>query len=145
MSGLFRGAVIVWTALRFGLDELVLASFEKPWIRLLTRIVSTGRNLKAPRGERLREALNPAPAMEPLFSLLADTSVAAANELPNTGVAPERERMLSAARIVSDTYGTRCSTVVMQKSDGTVRFAERTYGPQGAELDTVGFEFRTIG
>ena len=43
--------------LRFGLDELVLSSFEKPWIRLLTRVVSVGRNLKAPRGERLRQAL----------------------------------------------------------------------------------------
>ena len=57
MSGLFRGAVIVWTALRFGLDELVLASFEKPWIRLLTRLISVGRDLRAPRGQRLREAL----------------------------------------------------------------------------------------
>ena len=57
MSRLFRGIYIVWTVLRFGLDELVLSSFEKPWIRLLTRIVSVGRNLKAPRGERLRLAL----------------------------------------------------------------------------------------
>ena len=57
MRRIFRGVFIVWTVLRFGLDELVLSSFEKPWIRLLTRIVSTGRNLKAPRGERLRQAL----------------------------------------------------------------------------------------
>ena len=48
---------IVWTVLRFGLDELVLSSFQKPWIRLLTRLVSLGRNLQAPRGVRLREAL----------------------------------------------------------------------------------------
>ena len=57
MSRIFRGLFIVWTVLRFGLDELVLSSFQKPSVRLLTRIVSTGRNLKAPRGERLREAL----------------------------------------------------------------------------------------
>ncbi|MDO8718237.1 MAG: ubiquinone biosynthesis regulatory protein kinase UbiB [Polaromonas sp.] len=57
MSRISRGVFIVWTVLRFGLDELVLSSFEKPWIRLLTRVVSMGRNLKAPRGERLREAL----------------------------------------------------------------------------------------
>ena len=57
MSGLLRGAFIVWTVLRFGLDELVLASFEKPWIRLLTRLISVGRDLSAPRGQRLREAL----------------------------------------------------------------------------------------
>jgi ubiquinone biosynthesis protein len=57
MSRIFRGVFIIWTVLRFGLDELVLSSFEKPWIRLLTRIVSVGRNLRAPRGMRLREAL----------------------------------------------------------------------------------------
>lgn len=57
MSRIFRGLFIIWTVLRFGLDELVLSSFEKPWIRVLTRIVSVGRNLKAPRGQRLREAL----------------------------------------------------------------------------------------
>ena len=57
MSRLFRGVFIVWVVLRHGLDELVLSSFERPWIRLLTRIVSFGRNLDAPRGQRLREAL----------------------------------------------------------------------------------------
>ena len=57
MSRMFRGIFIVWTVLRFGLDELVLSSFQKPWVRLLTRIVSVGRDLSAPRGERLRQAL----------------------------------------------------------------------------------------
>jgi ubiquinone biosynthesis protein len=57
MSRLFRGFFIVWVVLRYGLDELVLSSFERPAIRLLTRIVSIGRNLDAPRGVRLREAL----------------------------------------------------------------------------------------
>ena len=57
MSRVFRGATIVWVVLRYGLDELVLSSFEHPWLRLLARLVSVGRNLEAPRGQRLREAL----------------------------------------------------------------------------------------
>lgn len=57
MTRLFRGVFIVWTVLRFGLDELVLTSFQKPWLRVIARIVSIGRNLNAPRGQRLREAL----------------------------------------------------------------------------------------
>jgi len=57
MSRIFRGFFIIWTVLRFGLDELVLSGFQKPWIRLLRRVVSVGRNLRAPRGERLRLAL----------------------------------------------------------------------------------------
>ncbi len=54
---LWRGIFIVFIVLRYGLDELVLSSFQKPWIKLITRLVSLGRNLRAPRGQRLREAL----------------------------------------------------------------------------------------
>ncbi len=57
MKRLFRGITIVWVALRYGLDGLVLTSFQKPWLQLLARIVSVGRDLSAPRGQRLREAL----------------------------------------------------------------------------------------
>jgi len=57
MRRIYRGAFIVWVALRYGLDELVLTSFQKPWLRVVARIVSVGRNLDAPRGQRLREAL----------------------------------------------------------------------------------------
>ena len=39
-------------------------------------------------------------------------------ELPATGVTLERERMLSAPFIVSDDYGTRCSTVLTIDRDG---------------------------
>jgi len=57
MTRLFRGLYIVFIVLRYGLDELVLTSFQKPGLRLLARIVSVGRDLRAPRGQRLREAL----------------------------------------------------------------------------------------
>ena len=57
MTRLVRGLFIVWVVLRFGLDELFLNSFEKPWLRLLARVVSVGRRLDAPRGQRLRQAL----------------------------------------------------------------------------------------
>jgi uncharacterized protein with NRDE domain len=69
-----------------------------------------------PDKARLREALDPAPAVDPLFAALAP------------------------ARIVDPTYGTRCSTVVLQSSDGT-RFAERSFSPDGSEGDTVHYEF----
>jgi ubiquinone biosynthesis protein len=57
MTRMVRGVFIVWVVLRYGLDELVLTSFQKPWLHRLSRIVSVGRNLEAPRGQRLREAL----------------------------------------------------------------------------------------
>ncbi|MBT2300630.1 ubiquinone biosynthesis regulatory protein kinase UbiB [Variovorax paradoxus] len=64
MRRFYRGIVIVLVALRYGLDELVLTSFQKPWLRVVARIVSTGRNLDAPRGQRLREALE---SLGPIF------------------------------------------------------------------------------
>ncbi len=57
MRQLARGFFIFFIVLRYGLDELVLSSFEHPWLRRLTRVLTLGRNLRAPRGERLREAL----------------------------------------------------------------------------------------
>jgi ubiquinone biosynthesis protein len=57
MTRLYRGVFIVWVVFRFGLDELVLTSFNHPWLLRLARVLSFGRNLDAPRGQRLRQAL----------------------------------------------------------------------------------------
>ena len=57
MRHLARLAFICVTVLRFGLDELALSSFRQPWVRLLVRVLTIGRRLDAPRGERLRLAL----------------------------------------------------------------------------------------
>ena len=57
MTRLFRGVFIVWVALRYGLDELVLNSFHNPLLTKLARVLAIGRRLDAPRGQRLRLAL----------------------------------------------------------------------------------------
>ena len=57
MTRLFRGVFIFFIVLRYGLDELVLNSFKSRGLRLLGRLISLGRDLRAPRGQRLREAL----------------------------------------------------------------------------------------
>jgi ubiquinone biosynthesis protein len=57
MTRYLRGIAIIWVALRFGLDELVLTSFQRPWLSSVARVLSFGRNLSAPRGQRLRQAL----------------------------------------------------------------------------------------
>ena len=91
--------------------------------------------------KRLQSVLELAPAVDPLLELLADTTLAADDDLPDTGMGKERERLLSAARIVSPAYGTRSSSAVVIGSNGRVRFAERAYGSDGAELDTARYEF----
>jgi uncharacterized protein with NRDE domain len=79
--------------------------------------------------------------IEALFAILADASIAPDADLPSTGVALERERMLSAAFIVSPTYGTRCSTVVTMGRDGGARFVERRFDPDGKQTGEAAFEF----
>jgi uncharacterized protein with NRDE domain len=58
------------------------------------------------------------PAVEPLFSVVAQ------------------------AKIVNPEYGTRCSTVLLD-SGKQMRYAERSFEPDGSEGATVQFEFST--
>jgi len=53
----FRLVRIVFTAFRFGLDEIALSSLKSPWLQRLVRVVTLGRSLDEPRGVRLRRAL----------------------------------------------------------------------------------------
>lgn len=57
MTRFYRSLYIVWIVLRYGLDEMVLTGFQRPWMLIVARIFSFGRNLSAPRGQRLRKAL----------------------------------------------------------------------------------------
>ncbi len=57
MRHVARLLFIYLTVLRFGLDELALSRFRQRPVRLLVRVMTIGRRLDAPRGERLRLAL----------------------------------------------------------------------------------------
>ena len=92
---------------------------------------------KARRAERALQAwldesvsAAPVPGLRPLFSALADTLHADDDELPDTGVGLELERMLSSPFIAGQDYGTRCSTVVLV-GEGEAHFVERRFGPGG--------------
>jgi uncharacterized protein with NRDE domain len=58
------------------------------------------------------------PDVDPLFVALADRTQAADAELPDTGVGLELERVLSPTFVAGETYGTRCSTLVLAGRDG---------------------------
>ncbi len=57
MAHFGRLVTIIVTVLRFGLDEVALSAFRQRWVRGLVRLVTIGRRLDAPRGERLRLGL----------------------------------------------------------------------------------------
>lgn len=79
-----------------------------------------------------------------LLDLLRDRTVAVEEELPDTGVGPDLERVLSPIFIDSENYGTRSSTLVRLDDAGRVRFVERSYEPGGRTRDTVEFDFRVV-
>lgn len=74
---------------------------------------------------------------ENLFSILHDSSFAKDEELPETGVGYELEKMLSAKFINSPQYGTVCSTVLMMDQEGNWTFEERTFNVHGEISDEV--------
>ncbi len=61
---LFRGAKILMTVLRFGLDEIALNSLKGGWFRNLAALRTRIKSYDAPRGQRLREALE---SLGPVF------------------------------------------------------------------------------
>lgn len=66
-----------------------------------------------------------------LFSILADETLAADDELPATGVPYEAEKAISAIFIKTPGYGTRCSTVLTFDNNYDWDFDERVFVPWG--------------
>lgn len=76
-----------------------------------------------------------------LFSILHDSSFAKDEELPETGVGKDLEKLLSAKFINTPTYGTVCSTVIKIDRKGNCLFEERSFDVDGKEAGKVEFGF----
>lgn len=104
-----------------GVHGLSNADFNTPWPK--TRVLM----------QQLREWIAAGRGVDftALFDALADETLAEDAQLPDTGVGLARERMLSAAFIRGEHYGTRASTVVAIGHDGRGLISERRFGPDG--------------
>jgi uncharacterized protein with NRDE domain len=111
----------------YGLSNHLL---DTPWPKLV--------NAKAALGA----ALTRLPDEKPLLELLRDEQPAHDAWLPRTGVSQEWERMLSSAFVRSDTYGTRCSNLVLMNQLGQIRFTEWTWNASGELQGEVKFSFQ---
>lgn len=118
-------------ALGRGVWALSNAALGTPWPKV-RRLTSALEAWAAGGTDRIDE----------LFDALADREVAPDHALPSTGVALEWERVLSAPFIVSERYGTRCSTVLTVGRDGEARFVERWFDATGATAGVVDERFR---
>lgn len=79
---------------------------------------------------------------EDLFRLLENDNRAPDHELPETGIPKEWEQAVSSIFIKTDTYGTRCSTVLLVDKSKKATFIERRFKPGTTEeVETNRFEF----
>jgi uncharacterized protein with NRDE domain len=118
-------------ALSSGIHGLSNALLDSPW----PKVVSGKEKL----GNVITEAEI---GMDTLFEALYDDIKAPDNQLPDTGVGYEKEKMLSPMFIKSDNYGSRCSTVILVDKDNNVLFAERTYNVHDYSYDTNVYRFK---
>jgi uncharacterized protein with NRDE domain len=114
-----------------GIYGLSNKQLDTPWPKLLRA-----------RERFERELAGDHPQPEALMRMLSDRTIAADDALPDTGIGLEWERLLSAPFIVSDAYGTRCSTVVLIGSDGIVKVEERSHAPDGGVSIRVRLAFQ---
>jgi uncharacterized protein with NRDE domain len=85
--------------------------------------------------------------IEKIWGILADRSLPADEELPNTGAGLEWERILAPLFISSPDYGTRSSSIVLMEYSGRITFRERTFlnTANGTETgETVKYSFNTL-
>lgn len=84
---------------------------------------------KTRRAQDRLQALLQADDISPqaLFTLLAEGETAPAELLPDTGVGPDTEQLLSSLFIRGRAYGTRASTLVLRDRRGRIDFYERAF------------------
>ncbi len=92
--------------------------------------------------ERLEQALSHKTIDETyLLSIMSDSEEAPEEDLPETGVGKEWEKLLSPLFIESGTYGTRSSTVLTINHDCDVMFTEKFLLPDSKEWKQSRFAF----
>lgn len=82
------------------------------------------------------------PSQDDLFQMLLDRTVADDDQLPDTGVGIEWERILSPIFITSPTYGTRSSTIILIDRLHRVTFTEKTFNSDPEHATSVEYEFQ---
>lgn len=116
-----------------GIHGLSNALIDTPWPKLACTIA------------RVREwTASGDLAIAPLFAALTDRTLVPDALLPSTGIPLDRERLLSAPFIVSDGYGTRCSTVFTIDRAGHARFHERSFAANGDMTGETSEEFAVV-
>ncbi|MGB0360414.1 MAG: NRDE family protein, partial [Endozoicomonas sp.] len=76
-----------------------------------------------------------------LIALMKDNTQPASDQLPDTGVGKELEKLLSSCFIASQNYGTRNTSILIMNNDGSIEWTEQRYLPDGIEGDRQNIRF----
>lgn len=113
-------------ALEKGVYGLSNASLDSPWPKL-----DMGKSALAQYCQHVNNVNK-----EHLFELLGNSAPAADEDLPDTGIPIEWEKMLSSIFITSPDYGTRSSTVLLIDNEQQVYWEERTFNAAAEHTST---------
>lgn len=116
-----------------GVHALSNHTLNEPWPKVKMAKSALGEVLRANMPEDARQMA--------IYDFLSDQSKAHDAALPDTGVGRDWERILSPALIITEKYGTRCSTVLSVSSRGEVMFEERSLDRNGAVIGTAAHRF----
>ena len=100
---------------------------------------------KVTRGKEMLQSLlarEKDPTPDAILEILASRSIPEDKYLPDTGVGLEWERLLSPIFVSSQTYGTRCSTIVFIDQANRVTFVEKTFGLHAEDTETTQHQFQ---
>jgi len=90
---------------------------------------------------RLEAALLGLTDTAPLLALLRDDNPASDEQLPQTGVGLQWERLLSSAFVRAPDYGTRSSTIIRIDARGRAYFEEWSWDSLGADIGRTCLQF----
>ncbi len=76
---------------------------------------------------------------EALIKMMNNASQASDDSLPRTGIAIDREKMLSSRFIASNDYGTRNTSVLILDDQGTLSWSEQNYSEHGVAGEQLEF------
>ncbi len=127
-----------------GIHALSNASLDTAWPKVDRASRAMQDAIRGDVNAELNAGLNAAADRDDLcarlFALLDNRDIARDDALPQTGVALDVERALSAAFIRMPNYGTRCSTVFLVDRRGAALFIERRCEPD-LPIEERRFEF----
>jgi len=105
-----------------GVHGVSNAALDTPWPKVVNGIAGFTSVLQTDHGDG---------PVDPYLGLLADDTPAPDAELPATGIPRELERAVSSLFIATPEYGTRASTVLRIRNDGSFDMTERVHSNTG--------------